>query len=373
MGGIVEEPRFYPYLSGRRNLDVWAAHYGGEARARIPAVLDRVALTERAGDKVKTYSLGMRQRLGVARALLNDPELLVLDEPTNGLDPAGMLEFRTMIRNLVEKEGRTVFISSHILDEVQKMADDIAIVQAGRLISWGPVDELIAAGRHSVLLRVDDEERARGVLSGISFVTGVGTNEGHDALDLEVADISDERLIAINRTLVEARRRRGRDLARERDARAALPRSHGRQQAGRHEPGAQGRRCSRLRSAASSGGAAAYWSAIFVGFATVVIVLIVRLTQSGDAGGTELLDAADPMSVPATLMAVLVGALAGSYDTSQGTMRYLVMTGVPRRRLYAHARARHGDLDAPVLSPGRRPDDRRGLRPAPQTPSATPR
>ncbi len=204
VGGIVEEPRFYPYLSGRRNLDVWAAHYGGEARARIPAVLDRVALTERAGDKVKTYSLGMRQRLGVARALLNDPELLVLDEPTNGLDPAGMLEFRTMIRNLVEKEERTVFISSHILDEVQKMADDIAIVQAGRLISWGPVDELIAAGRHSVLLRVDDEARARSVLSGVPFVAGVGTNEVHDALDLEVADISDERLIAINRALVEA-------------------------------------------------------------------------------------------------------------------------------------------------------------------------
>jgi ABC-type multidrug transport system ATPase subunit len=204
VGGIVEEPRFYPYLSGRRNLDVWAAHYGGEARARIPAVLDRVALTDRAGDKVKTYSLGMRQRLGVARALLNDPELLVLDEPTNGLDPAGMLEFRTMIRNLVEKEERTVFISSHILDEVQKMADDIAIVQAGRLISWGPVDELIAAGRHSVLLRVDDELRARSVLESVSFVAGIGTNEVHDALDLEVADISDERLIAINRALVEA-------------------------------------------------------------------------------------------------------------------------------------------------------------------------
>ena len=204
VGGIVEEPRFYPYPSGRRNLDIWAAHYGGEARSRITSVLERVELSDRAGDKVKTYSLGMRQRLGVARALLNDPELLVLDEPTNGLDPAGMLEFRNMIRDLVEKEGRTVFISSHILDEVQKMADDIAIVQAGRLISWGRVDELIASGRHSVLLRTDDDERARGVLSGISFVTGVGRNEQYKALDLEVADISDERLIAINRTLVEA-------------------------------------------------------------------------------------------------------------------------------------------------------------------------
>jgi ABC-2 type transport system ATP-binding protein len=204
VGGIVEEPRFYPYLSGRRNLDIWASHYGGEARSRIPSVLERVALSDRAGDKVKTYSLGMRQRLGVARALLNDPELLVLDEPTNGLDPAGMLEFRNMIRDLIEKEGRTVFISSHILDEVQKMADDIAIVQAGKLISWGPVDELIAAGRHSVLLRTDDDERARGVLSGIAFVTGIAKNGEYKALDLEVADISDERLITINRTLVEA-------------------------------------------------------------------------------------------------------------------------------------------------------------------------
>ncbi len=204
VGGIVEEPRFYPYLSGRRNLDIWAAHYGGEARARIPALLERVALSERADDKVKAYSLGMRQRLGVARALLNDPELLVLDEPTNGLDPAGMLEFRTMIRALIEQEGRTVFISSHILDEVQKMADDIAIVQAGKLISWGPVGELIASGRHSVMLRTDDDERARRVLSGIAFVTGVSSNGRHGALDLEIADISDERLIALNRTLVEA-------------------------------------------------------------------------------------------------------------------------------------------------------------------------
>ena len=367
VGGIVEEPRFYPYLSGRRNLDVWAAHYGGEARARIPAVLDRVALTERADDKVKTYSLGMRQRLGVARALLNDPELLVLDEPTNGLDPAGMLEFRTMIRDLVEKEGRTVFISSHILDEVQKMADDIAIVQAGRLISWGPVDELIAAGRHSVLLRTDDEARARSVLSGISFVTGVGTQRG-----LQRARPRGRRhqRRAADRDQPDARRgrrRRGRDLAREREPRAALPRSHGRQQAGRHEPRARGTTMLAAEIRRIVGRRGSFWSAIFVGFATVVI----DDHRPADAERRRRRHRAARRHRPdldrrATLMAVLVGALAGSYDTAQGTMRYLVMTGVPRRRLYATRVARHGDRDDPLLPAGRRPDDRRGLRPAPQ-------
>ena len=328
-------------------------------------MLERVELTERADDKVKTYSLGMRQRLGVARALLNDPELLVLDEPTNGLDPAGMLEFRTMIRNLVDKEGRTVFISSHILDEVQKMADDIAIVQAGRLISWGPVDELIAAGRHSVLLRTDDDARARSVLSGISFVTGVGTNE-----ELRGARPRGRRhqRRAPDRDQPDARRggrRRRRDLAREREPRAALPRAHGRQQARRHEPRA--RRTTMLASEIRRivGRRGSLLERVFVGFATVVIVIIVRLTQSGDAGGTELLDATDPMSIPATLMAVLVGALAGSYDTAQGTMRYLVMTGVPRRRLYAHRVL--GTAIATIICcvAGRSSlDDRRRLRPA---------
>ena len=173
VGAIVEEPRFYPYLSGRSNLSVWAAHFGRDAGRRIEPALHRVGLAERADDKVKVYSLGMRQRLGVARALLNDPELLVLDEPTNGLDPAGMHEFRLMIRALVEKEGRTVFISSHILDEVQKMADDIAIVHDGRLVSCGPVQSLLDGGRSTVGVRVDDEQRARQVLSTLTFVAGV--------------------------------------------------------------------------------------------------------------------------------------------------------------------------------------------------------
>jgi ABC-2 type transport system ATP-binding protein len=173
VGGIVEEPRFYPYLSGRANLQVWAAHLGPAAGQRVEPVLQRVGLAERGDDRVKTYSLGMRQRLGVARALLNDPELLVLDEPTNGLDPAGMVEFRQMIRGLVEHEGRTVFISSHILDEVQKMADDIAIVQHGRLLALDSVGRILADGRHSVVIRVDDPTRAAALLTATAYVGDV--------------------------------------------------------------------------------------------------------------------------------------------------------------------------------------------------------
>ncbi|MGH2589744.1 MAG: ABC transporter ATP-binding protein, partial [Actinomycetota bacterium] len=117
VGAIVEEPRFHPFLTGRENLQIAAAVRGAEAQARIDGALKRVGLTERADERVRSYSLGMRQRLGVGRALLADPELLLLDEPTNGLDPAGIREFRDMIRGFVG-EGRTVLLSSHLLDEV---------------------------------------------------------------------------------------------------------------------------------------------------------------------------------------------------------------------------------------------------------------
>jgi ABC-2 type transport system ATP-binding protein len=126
VGAVVEEPHFHRHLTGRENLRVVAAARGPEARQRIGAALARVGLSDRADDRVRTYSQGMRQRLGVARCLLADPELLILDEPMNGLDPAGILEFRTMLGELVE-EGRTVFLSSHLLDEVQKT-------------SWAPAD-----------------------------------------------------------------------------------------------------------------------------------------------------------------------------------------------------------------------------------------
>jgi ABC-2 type transport system ATP-binding protein len=204
VGAIVEEPRFYPYLSGRRNLEVAAGFVGEAAFGRIDAVLERVDLTRSAGTTVKKYSLGMRQRLGVARSLLTDPELLILDEPSNGLDPAGMAEFRQMIRSFVEQDGRTVFISSHLLDEVEKIADDIAIVQAGALVVHGTVADLVAAGRSSLRVRVDDAARAVTVLGGLPFVSAVEQREERGALDVRLARLDDESAIAITRALVEA-------------------------------------------------------------------------------------------------------------------------------------------------------------------------
>ena len=203
VGGIVEEPRFYPYLSGRRNLQVWASFYGGEAHDRVDWALERVNLTARGTSPVKQYSLGMRQRLGVARSLLNDPELLILDEPSNGLDPAGMVEFRNMIRSFVDDDGRTVFVSSHLLDEVQKIADDIAIVNSGRLVTHGSVRELVAGGRRRVRVRVDDQARAGAVLEALPYVAAVERTDGGE-LRLELDRVEDDRTIELTRALVEA-------------------------------------------------------------------------------------------------------------------------------------------------------------------------
>jgi ABC-2 type transport system ATP-binding protein len=164
VGAIVEEPRFHGHLTGRENLTVIAAAREPEAHARIEGALARVGLTQRADERVKRYSLGMRQRLGVARSLLADPELLILDEPTNGLDPAGIHEFRAMIRGFVA-EGRTVLLSSHLLDEVEKICDAVAIVDRGRVVMQGSIAELAAGGEQSILIATSDEERAGVVLA----------------------------------------------------------------------------------------------------------------------------------------------------------------------------------------------------------------
>jgi ABC-2 type transport system ATP-binding protein len=172
VGAIVEEPRFHMHLSGRENLRVVAAVRGPETRERIEPALARVGLAERAEEKVKSYSMGMRQRLGVARCLLADPLLLILDEPTNGLDPSGIQEFREMIRAMVEQEGRTVFISSHLLDEVEKTCDAAAIVDRGKVIEQGTIADLAGGGgaRHELIVGVDDAERALGALNASELV-----------------------------------------------------------------------------------------------------------------------------------------------------------------------------------------------------------
>ncbi|WP_326549708.1 ABC transporter ATP-binding protein [Micromonospora sp. NBC_01813] len=143
VGAIVESPQFFPHFSATETLSL-LARAGGVAPQRVPAVLDLVGLTDRAGDRVRTYSLGMRQRLAVASALLKEPELLILDEPANGLDPAGIREMRTLMRDLVAS-GTTVVLSSHILGEIQLICDSVTIIARGRRITAGPVAEVMAA------------------------------------------------------------------------------------------------------------------------------------------------------------------------------------------------------------------------------------
>ena len=214
VGAIVEEPRFHPHLTGRENLKIVAAVRNAAAEARIPDSLARVGLSSRADDRVKSYSLGMRQRLGIARCLLADPALLILDEPMNGLDPAGILEMRHLIRDFVS-EGRTVFLSSHLLDEVEKTCDQVAIVDQGRVIIQGSVAEIASTGDPTVLIEVDDTAAARTLLSGETRI-GAVEEEGHGLLRLTLAgDLTPAQL---NRMLMEA----GIAVSRLEPARASL-------------------------------------------------------------------------------------------------------------------------------------------------------
>jgi ABC-2 type transport system ATP-binding protein len=165
VGAMVEEPHFHRHLTGRENLRVIAAARGPEAQGRISGALRRVGLADRADERVKAYSQGMRQRLGVARCLLADPELLILDEPMNGLDPGGILEFRMMIGELTG-EGRTVFLSSHLLDEVEKTCDAAAVIDGGRIIAQGPISELVHDEHDEVDISCDNPELALDLLDG---------------------------------------------------------------------------------------------------------------------------------------------------------------------------------------------------------------
>ena len=201
VGAIVEEPRFHRHLTGRENLTVIAAAREREAHDRIDGALERVGLSQRADERVKRYSLGMRQRLGVARSLLADPELLILDEPTNGLDPAGIHEFRDMIRGFVA-EGRTVLLSSHLLDEVEKICDEVAIVDQGQVVTQGPIAALAAGGKQTILIATSDDEQALTIFSEHRAVVSVAQESSgiRVTLDPDAGATGDE----ISRRLVLA-------------------------------------------------------------------------------------------------------------------------------------------------------------------------
>ena len=169
VGCIVESTDLYPYLTGRENLLHFARMLPDGAPTRIPELARLVSLESRLDDRVSTYSLGMRQRLGLAQALLGAPDLLILDEPANGLDPAGIREIRQLIRHLAENRGIAVFVSSHLLAEVEQMCDRVAIIHRGRTLAMGPVRELLAKrGAERLVFRVEPAARAAGILGAFS-------------------------------------------------------------------------------------------------------------------------------------------------------------------------------------------------------------
>jgi ABC-2 type transport system ATP-binding protein len=169
IGSMIEGPAFYPFLSGRDNLAV-VARYAGVGTAHLDRVLETVDLGSRGRDKFGAYSLGMKQRLGVAAALLKEPDLVVLDEPTNGLDPAGMRDMRALIRRLGD-EGHTVILSSHMLGEVQQVCDRVGVIDSGRMILESTVEEL--RGEGELVLRASPYDVVRATLDDLDYVQGV--------------------------------------------------------------------------------------------------------------------------------------------------------------------------------------------------------
>jgi ABC-2 type transport system ATP-binding protein len=197
VGAMIEAPAFYPYLSGADNLRV-LARAGGIPAARVKEVLETVELNDRARDKVANYSQGMKQRLAIAAALLPDPELIMLDEPTNGLDPAGTVEIRNLIRSLAAG-GRTILLCSHLLHEVEQLCNRVAILKEGKLIAAGEVATLLRRGQ-GVRLRVQgNPEPAVHLLRTLPWVSGVTVQE-----EVIIIDAPVERAAEINALLIRA-------------------------------------------------------------------------------------------------------------------------------------------------------------------------
>ena len=200
VAGFVEEPRFYPYLNGRRNLELCAALDGGDAPGRIDEVLDVVELSDRAGDRVGGYSHGMRQRLGIAAALLRRPRLMLLDEPATGLDPAGMRDMRLLVRRLADS-GLTVLLSSHLLAEVEELCNRVAIIRSGRVAYEGTLAELRRAAGTTYRLVTTDDALAERVCAGQDGIDDV-VPAAMSGLSFRAA--AEERVASLSLALAEA-------------------------------------------------------------------------------------------------------------------------------------------------------------------------
>ncbi|MEF3302812.1 ABC transporter ATP-binding protein [Paenibacillus sp. GYB003] len=202
IGAIVENPEMYKFLTGYQNLKLFARRHAGVTKQRIDEVVKLVGLQTRIHEKVKRYSLGMRQRLGVAQALLHKPSVLIFDEPTNGLDPAGIRELRDYLRGLAQREGIAIIVSSHLLSEMELMCDRVAIIQAGKLVDVRSMSELKgAAGKQTVRIEVDDPERAMEYLAA-----ALGLPDGSMTVRDGALEVAAERglIPELNRRLVMA-------------------------------------------------------------------------------------------------------------------------------------------------------------------------
>ena len=198
VAGFVEAPTFYPYMTGMRNLELLAAYDGADARDRIDVALRTVELDRRAGDRVGGYSHGMRQRLGIAAALLRDPKLLLLDEPATGLDPAGMRDMRLLIRRLAE-EGMTVLLSSHLLGEVEEVCNRVAIVRSGRIVYEGTIDALSRGSGTTYRLLTTDNARALLVCEAQAGIGAASVEHGRILFTADESTVGE-----LSRALIEA-------------------------------------------------------------------------------------------------------------------------------------------------------------------------
>jgi ABC-2 type transport system ATP-binding protein len=191
VGSLVGRPALLPYLSGRENLQLLAMLYKDVGAARIDIVLEQVGMTFASERKVKTYSTGMKQRMGLAAAILHRPSLVILDEPTNGLDPAGMREVRELIASL-KQEGTTIFLSSHLLHEVEQVCDQIAVINQGYIVAQGSVNEMLRDQEPAIRVRVSSTERATQVLQSLPGITQLTSNGAY----VEIKGVSSTRIVA---------------------------------------------------------------------------------------------------------------------------------------------------------------------------------